>query len=53
MGSKDQASIPSGSTNHAHNNTTTMQYKTSDRLWSLVHRCNFSTASFQWSLKNL
>jgi len=27
IGSKDQASIPSGPPHHAHNNTTTMQYK--------------------------
>jgi len=28
MGSKDEASIPSGPPHQAHNNTTTMQYKT-------------------------
>jgi len=28
IGSKDQASIPSGPPHHAHNNTTTMHYKT-------------------------
>jgi len=28
IGSKDQASIPSGPPHHAYNNTTTMQYET-------------------------
>ena len=38
IGSKHQASIPSGPPHHAHNNTTTMQYKTTHKI--RTDKCN-------------
>jgi len=41
LGSKDEASIPSGPPHHTHNNTTTMQYETKHTKYTQINTNKF------------